>query len=805
MWWRHTKHPFVKPGRTDVESDKTHIVVVEAYEGSLEFLSSEPSEQEHFYGLGLPLAELAEMVDCRITVLGWDKWYDYEEKEFRPAIPSTRPICPLKFTEQPLFYTAKQIKRLLVPTRDPSYNLSFDKKGLSPQSHGLINDNGLLFFVSCCLHEELCTLHTADPFGVVVFPMWGGIGYVAQMARATQTPGFVDAGFVVVVTDTSARRQKANQEGAWLRQAIVRRQMEDVSLALADLPLVFGDRGHEIALAGRLPESSQPVPVPRRLRSGTLEALAKAAKSPLQKHQPIHFFLYEPQEGASGVLTTLNAVTLMAEKNNRLERPLISAGPDMIFAPMKPSTFIDYWSSRGAVRHLIRDRQWSWQMDYPVIKNALPVRLYPATFAHLPAVWHEIARGSLVLLSPAVAEGLAPGQALPMEIMLPEVLSPSDLARAMTKLAVMSPLVRHEIQHQLCLQVVEAHGLDERRNRLKKTAAALTTILHDRPSPINLSRAALMFLDRRLPLRVAVENESHPIVPQSCGYKETDTFSVVVTCYEMGTMIRQAVESIWQSMRVPDEVLLVDDGSHGRETLENLAMLEEQAARDNLPLTVIRQRNRGLASARNRGLEQAAGTFISFLDGDDIIEPFFYPTALYLIRRYPRLGGVAAWASIFGAYDGLWYAPQTELPLLLVENTVIVPFLTHTALIRELGGYDTRQLYNYEDWELAVRILAAGRPIVTLPAPLMRYRIREDSLLRTMTDVQNQVLRERFFTTHKETVTRFAVEIAMQLEHRRYAEQVHLPASNSSAAKKIPGGKKLYEGIKRSFYRFWYR
>lgn len=781
-----------------------HIVVVEAYEGSHEFLSPEPLEQEHLYALGLPLAEFAEILDCRITVLGWDKWYDYEGNEFRPEIPATRPICPLKNTKRPLFHTTKQIKRILVPTIDPLYKLSFDKKGLSPQSHGLISDNGLLFFASCCLHEELCALHTTDPFGVVIFPMWGGIGYVAQMARATQTSGFLDAGFVVVVTDTSARRQEANQEGIWLRQAIVRRQMEDVSLALADLPLVFGDRGREIALIGRLPESHQPVLVPRRLRSATLEALKKAAKAPLQKHSSIHFFLHEPQEGASGVLTALDAVILMAEKNHKLEHPVISTGPDMIFAPMKPRTFIDYWSSRGAVRRLIRDRQWIWQTDYPVIKKALPVRLYPATFAHLPAIWHELARGSLVIISPTVAEGLAPGRVLPMETMLPEMPLPSDLYRAMTRLSAMAPSARHEIQRQLCLQVLEAHGSYERINQLKRTAEAITTLLHGRPDPLNLSRAALMFLDRRLPLRVAVENERHPIVTQPLGFEETDTLSVVVTCYEMGIMVRQAVESIWQSMRIPDEVILVDDGSDGRETMENLAMLEEKAARDNLPLTVIRQRNRGLAAARNRGLEQASGTFISFLDGDDMIEPSFYSTALCLIRQYPRLGGVAAWASIFGAYDGLWYAPQTELPLLLVENTVIIPLLTYTALIRELGGYDIRQRYNYEDWELAVRILGAGRPIVTIPAPLMRYRIRENSLLRTMTDVQNQVMRERFFIAHEETVSRFAMEIAMQIEHR-YAEQIHRSTSNSSVLEKISSGKMLYHGLKRLFYRFWYR
>ena len=95
-----------------------------------------------------------------------------------------------------------------------------------------------------------------------------------------------------------------------------------------------------------------------------------------------------------------------------------------------------------------------------------------------------------------------------------------------------------------------------------------------------------------------------------------------------------------------------------------------------------------------------------------------------------------------------------------------VPFVTRTELLRELGGYDTRQRYNYEDWELAIRMLEAGWPIVTIPRHLLRYRIRRNSLYRSMTHVQNQVMRETLFSTHRSTVRQFAAEIAAQMEHQ---------------------------------------
>jgi glycogen(starch) synthase len=226
------------------------------------------------------------------------------------------------------------------------------------------------------------------------------------------------------------------------------------------------------------------------------------------------------------------------------------------------------------------------------------------------------------------------------------------------------------------------------------------------------------------------------------------------------------MESVWRSTRLPDELLVVDDGSRGPATREVLAGLEREAADRGLPLRVMRQENRGLAGARNAGLEAVRSEFVSFLDGDDLIDPTFYELALDLLRRDEGLGGVAAWSDMFGegVPPGFWNAPQAEFPLLLVENTVFVPCMLRTAVLRDLGGYDAGQRYNYEDWELSVRLLASGRPIVTIPRYLQRYRVRGDSLLRTMSAVQNQGMRERLLAKHRATVSRFGVEVAMLLE-----------------------------------------
>lgn len=799
---------------------RSHIVIVEAYEGIIEFLSNEPEEQQAVRGVGLPVEEISTQLDCRITILNWDHWYRYEARKLRvPSTPATRPASTPNFDGSTTGdFTSPLVKQVPILARDPEHKLSLDEKDLSPRSHGLINDSGLLFFISYCLNQELQALYQNDPFQTVLLPMWGGVGYVAQMARATHAPNAVDVPFGVVVTDASANRQKSNEEGMWTRHAVIRRQMEDVSLALADLTLVFGARGKEAAIAGRLPEASPPVLAPRFVEPSVLRAIAQAAVTPTAipstapapniQHQPVQFFLHEPQEPASGVLSTLDAVTLLAKQDISLDRPVVSTGPSMIFAPMKPREFIDYWSSRGFVRELGRDRQWEWQQAYPDLSGTFPVRLYPSFFEYLPNVWAELARGSLVLLSAAAAEGLAPRELLPPEILLEGEPYPETVARHLKEIAQTDVQKLDQIRRELCTKVVAAQE-QARKGFLEATTTALQQLLHSPPVPQALSRVSLLFGDRRLPLRLLAEQDQPPPQPQPRSDTQAGTLSVVVTCYEMGALIQEAVESIWASKRQPDQVLLVNDGSCGEETLTQIRLLEQQASKRALPLTVISKRNEGLAAARNTGLEAATGEFISFLDGDDVVEPSFYPIALQLLSHSPRLGGVAAWASIFGTGipDGFWNAPQAELPFLLIENSVIVPCVTRTNLLRQLGGYDVRQRYNYEDWELSIRLLASGWAIATIPANLVKYRVRSDSLYRSMTYVQNQIMRELLLATHQKVVSKFAVEIAMQIEHQLKQfvypdESPHLARTTSTPTPKrsslLTSTQKFLRSLKKS-------
>jgi len=93
------------------------------------------------------------------------------------------------------------------------------------------------------------------------------------------------------------------------------------------------------------------------------------------------------------------------------------------------------------------------------------------------------------------------------------------------------------------------------------------------------------------------------------------SFSIIIPYYRSAKTVRYTLESAHRAKQGVDcEILLVDDGS---EVPAEKALAGFEFAPDR----IIRQENRGLLFARLKGLEEARGEFILFLDADDLIGP----------------------------------------------------------------------------------------------------------------------------------------------------------------------------------------
>lgn len=94
--------------------------------------------------------------------------------------------------------------------------------------------------------------------------------------------------------------------------------------------------------------------------------------------------------------------------------------------------------------------------------------------------------------------------------------------------------------------------------------------------------------------------------------------SIIVPVYNVKPYLSRCVDSLLGQSYQNMELLLVDDGS----TDGSEALCDEYAAQD-ARVRVLHKKNGGLSDARNAGVDAAKGEYLSFVDGDDWVSPYY--------------------------------------------------------------------------------------------------------------------------------------------------------------------------------------
>jgi hypothetical protein len=107
--------------------------------------------------------------------------------------------------------------------------------------------------------------------------------------------------------------------------------------------------------------------------------------------------------------------------------------------------------------------------------------------------------------------------------------------------------------------------------------------------------------------------------------------TVVIPLYNKETYVRRAVDSVLAQTFTDFEVIVVNDGS-----TDNGPALVRQY--NDPRVRLIDQENRGVSAARNRGIAEAGGELIAFLDADDEWRPAYLEVVCHLREKYPEAG-----------------------------------------------------------------------------------------------------------------------------------------------------------------------
>lgn len=104
--------------------------------------------------------------------------------------------------------------------------------------------------------------------------------------------------------------------------------------------------------------------------------------------------------------------------------------------------------------------------------------------------------------------------------------------------------------------------------------------------------------------------------------------SVIVPIYNVDSYLNKCIESILNQTYKYLEIILVDDGS-----TDKCPMICDQFKKKDKRIKVIHKNNGGVSSARNIGLKQSTGIYISFVDSDDWIESYYYEKMLNIALK----------------------------------------------------------------------------------------------------------------------------------------------------------------------------
>jgi glycosyltransferase involved in cell wall biosynthesis len=207
--------------------------------------------------------------------------------------------------------------------------------------------------------------------------------------------------------------------------------------------------------------------------------------------------------------------------------------------------------------------------------------------------------------------------------------------------------------------------------------------------------------------------------------------SVVVTHHNLAAYLPEALASVAAQTYSPLDVIVIDDGS----TDPRARQVWHEQQHLHRDYRFISQENQGSGAARNRGLAEARGEFVVFLDADNVAVPELVATLVRGLRRNPEVAALTCHILGFRAKRG---GSEKEVVfrnafaggphvLACVENVYgDTTALFRTADLRAAGGYETDRTTPWEDWLTYVKLVHAGYRVEVVPASLLLYRVRED-------------------------------------------------------------------------------
>lgn len=211
------------------------------------------------------------------------------------------------------------------------------------------------------------------------------------------------------------------------------------------------------------------------------------------------------------------------------------------------------------------------------------------------------------------------------------------------------------------------------------------------------------------------------IYNQKC--RIADDVEAVVTSFNQGTMLLEAVQSLCGQTMLPSRIFIVDDGSTDEKSITILDKIKSDSEMP-VPIVVIQQPNSGVSSARNAGIGRTKVPLVLVLDGDDRLEPPYIEQVSCLLRDSRSVAAASSWLQTFGVLDAVVCPTGGSMAEFLARNCCPATHILRREIWEKCGGYDESMRSGFEDWDFFLSMLEAvpGSSIEILRKPFIDYR-----------------------------------------------------------------------------------
>lgn len=216
------------------------------------------------------------------------------------------------------------------------------------------------------------------------------------------------------------------------------------------------------------------------------------------------------------------------------------------------------------------------------------------------------------------------------------------------------------------------------------------------------------------------------------------SISIIIAAYNQGEYLEDCLESAYNQTMPAHEIIVVNDGSkdNTREIAERYMFKEFPQIES--PVRVINQINKGLPSARNTGIMNATGDYIQFLDSDDMLAENAIERLTKEIAE-TNADIIAPSFQEFGKSDRTVILDRFNIDDLKQANRIGYFSLVRRSALLECGGYSPKMKWGFEDWHIWFDLFSRGKSITVLPDILVKYRVKEKSMIHVANEHANEL------------------------------------------------------------------